>query len=153
MINLNLWMTGLLFHKFILRNSCRWIILAFGFSIHDFQTAYVCPIRIPPLVLQRAFFSWHLSSSGRWSDCYFDLKLNRSKWSYMGGCCLTNSALAMPYGNIDQGQHWLLRKCLIVCMTVPSCYLSQHWILISDVLWNSSKRNFTALGQAALLNN
>ena len=37
--------------------------------------------------------------------------------------------LVMVHGDIDLGQHW--------CLTIPSHYLNQYWLLISEVVWHS----------------
>ena len=37
------------------------------------------------------------------------------------------------------------------CLTAPSHYLIQYWLLISELLWHSFESNFTASAQAAIL--
>ena len=39
------------------------------------------------------------------------------------------------------------------CLTAPSHYLNQCWLLISEVLWHSSESNSTARAQAIILHN
>ena len=39
------------------------------------------------------------------------------------------------------------------CLTTPSHYLDQCWLLISEVLWHSSESNSTARAQAIILHN
>ena len=39
------------------------------------------------------------------------------------------------------------------CLTAPSHYLNQWWLLISEVVWHPSEGNFTASTQDAILKN
>ena len=39
------------------------------------------------------------------------------------------------------------------CLSAPSHYLNQYWILISEVLWHSLKSNFAARAQGTILYN
>ena len=52
---------------------------------------------------------------------------------------LTLCGLVTPYGDIDLGQHWPRMAC---CLTAPSHYLNQCWLIISEVLRHSHEGNF-----------
>ena len=54
-------------------------------------------------------------------------------------CCapimtlLTHCGLVTPHGDTDIGQH--LPQVLACCLTAPSHYLNQYWLVIKGVLW------------------
>ena len=50
---------------------------------------------------------------------------------------LTHGHLLTPHGDTDLGQQRFR------CLTTPSHYLNQCWLIISEVLWHSSEENFT----------
>ena len=45
--------------------------------------------------------------------------------------------------NWRQGSGSTLAQVMACCLTTPSHYLSQCWLVISEVLWHSPDRNFT----------
>ena len=44
-------------------------------------------------------------------------------------------------------------QVMACCLTAPSHYLNQCWLLISDVSWHSSENNVTVSSQAIILHN
>ena len=46
-----------------------------------------------------------------------------------------------------------LAQVMACCLTAPSHYLNQCWLLISDVSWHSSENNWTVSAQAIILYN
>ena len=46
-----------------------------------------------------------------------------------------------------------LAQVVACCLTAPSHYLNQYWLLIREVLWHSPGRNFTVSVQATILYN
>ena len=44
-----------------------------------------------------------------------------------------------------------LAKVMACCLTVPSHYQNQCWLIISEVLWHAPERNFIAIDQVAIL--
>ena len=42
-----------------------------------------------------------------------------------------------------QGSRSTLAQVMACCLTAPSHYLNQCWLMISEVLWHSPDRNFT----------
>ena len=46
-----------------------------------------------------------------------------------------------------------LVQVLACCLTAPSHYLNQCWLIISEVLWHAPQRNFTAIDQVDILYN
>ena len=46
----------------------------------------------------------------------------------------TNCGIVMTYSDIDLGQH---------CLTAPSHYMTQFWLIISGVVWHSPEGNST----------
>ena len=55
------------------------------------------------------------------------------RWSWS----LTHCGLVTPYGDIN------LAQVIACCLTAPSHYLNQCWLIISKDLWHSSEGNFT----------
>ena len=55
---------------------------------------------------------------------------------------LTLRGLVTPYGDIELGQH-CSGAVMACCLTTPSHYLNQSWLLITKVLWYSPESNFT----------
>ena len=54
---------------------------------------------------------------------------------------LTHWGLVMPYGDKRTGS--TLAQVMACCLTAPSHYLNQCWLIISKVLWLSCEGNFT----------
>ena len=46
-----------------------------------------------------------------------------------------------------------LVQVMACCLTAPSHYLNQHWLIISEVLWHAPERKFTAIDQVDILYN
>ena len=73
------------------------------------------------------------------------LKLSLAMWQTFcwGFHMLTHCGLVIPY------RSWsTLAQVTLCCLTAPSHYLNQSWLLIRKVLWHSSESNFTASAQA-----
>ena len=49
--------------------------------------------------------------------------------------------------------YWRHTQVMAWCLTAPSHYLNQCWLLISEVLWHSSENKSTARAQAIILHN
>ena len=62
------------------------------------------------------------------------------KSEYFRTTKLTHFGLMTPYGNVDLGQLVLVMAC---CLTAPSHYLNQCWLIISKIQLHSSDGNFT----------
>ena len=58
---------------------------------------------------------------------------------------LTHWGLKTPYGDIDLGQ-----RHQDLCLTAPSHYLNQCWLIISEVKWHSYYRNFSRDAQPSI---
>ena len=75
----------------------------------------------------------------------------RKNWNIRFNCCWntyissTHCGLLTSYGNTD------LVQVMAWCLTAPSHYLNQCWLLISGVLWNPSESNSIARAQAIIL--
>ena len=54
---------------------------------------------------------------------------------------LTHWGLVTPYG--DKRSWSTLAQVMACCLTAPSHYLNQCWLIISTVKWHSSKGKFT----------
>ena len=53
---------------------------------------------------------------------------------------LTHCGLVMPYGDRSGSK---LAQVMACCLTAPSHYLNQCWLIISKVQWHSYQGNFT----------
>ena len=55
-------------------------------------------------------------------------------------CVLTHCGPVMPHGNREMGP--TLAQVMTCCLTAPSHYLNQCWLIIKEVHWHSSEGNF-----------
>ena len=93
------------------------------------------------------------SSSGRgWGDFCTDtckpvsgpLLIDNTLEKKISNWCLSARFNSLwPSNAIDLGQHWLRKTVMACCLTAPSHYLNQCWLIISKVQWHSSEGNFT----------
>ena len=56
-------------------------------------------------------------------------------------CPLTHWGLSTPYGDKRSGS--MLAQVMACCLTAPSHYLNQCWLIISKIQWHSFEGNFT----------
>ena len=54
-----------------------------------------------------------------------------------GMSLLTHCGLVTPFGDMELGQHLL--QVMACCLTAPSHYLNQCWLIITEALWHSSR--------------
>ena len=57
------------------------------------------------------------------------------------GLFLTHCGRMTPYGDLEVGPIW--SQVMACCLTAPSHYLNQCWLIISEIQWQSPKNNFT----------
>ena len=57
----------------------------------------------------------------------------------------------ISFGDINLGQHSTLAQVMTWCLTSPSHYLNQFWLIIKGVLWIWPESNITASVWAAIL--
>ena len=76
--------------------------------------------------------------SSAWSYCSVNICS-----AYLVCYCiwLTHCGLMTPYGDRDLAQ--TLAQAIACCLTAPSHYLNQCWLIISEVQWHSYLGNFT----------
>ena len=81
-------------------------------------------------------FIWYKPSSNVcfpqpvWFGPWHTTKLNH-------GATLTHWVLVTPYSNTDLVYRWTLVQVMACCLTAPSHYLYQCWLIIIKVLWHS----------------
>ena len=66
----------------------------------------------------------------------------RSLWihSSQKGVRFTRLVLVSPYGDKFNA---ILAQVMTCCLTAPSHYLNQWWIIIKDIVWHLHESNFT----------
>ena len=73
-----------------------------------------------------------------WND------VNQDWWCHMVSLGHTELKLIVAYnGDNDLDLGSALTPVLACCLTAPSHYLNQCWLIISEVLWHSPEANFT----------
>ena len=65
-------------------------------------------------------------------------------WSLLLSRSRINCDLLTPHGDTDQGNICPVMAC---CLTAPSHYLDQCWLMINGRLWHSHERKFTGHSQ------
>ena len=63
---------------------------------------------------------------------------------------LTHCGLVMPWRHRSWSTMVQVMAC---CLTAPSHYLIQYWLLVREVLWHSPESNFTMSDQVTILYN
>ena len=96
------------------------------------------------------WYKWYLNNMFIICDINSVTKQTMSQWSStdLGKLdTLTHCGLVTPDGDGANtiAQVYILGAC---CLLVPSHYLTQCWLLISEILRHSPKSNFTSSGQA-----
>ena len=74
------------------------------------------------------------------SVCFSIFLLTRSTMASVGHNELTHWGLVTPYGDKRSGS--TLAQVMACCLTAPSHYLNQCWLILSKVQWHSSGGNF-----------
>ena len=64
---------------------------------------------------------------------------------------LTHCGLVMAYGIWRHISESTLVQTMAWCLTAPSHYLNQRWLIISEILWHAPQRNFTVIDQVDIL--
>ena len=97
-----------------------------------------------------------MGHSSRWL-CDTSRNINEKKMKYWFQLLLNPIHFINPLWRIDviwrHRSGSTLAQVMAWCLTAPSHYLNQCWLLIIEVLWHSSESNSTARAQAIILQN
>ena len=123
-------------------------------------TFVLCPISVLPLSLYAAI--WIGLSCGMLSYCWQNAAIsvglhhrNQRPFLFGQGSGVLLSRVLMVISRFNS--LWCrpvptLVQVMVWCLTAPSHYLKQCWIIISDALWHSNMTNFT-ISQVIILYN
>ena len=57
-------------------------------------------------------------------------------WSLLYKSYFTHCGLVTPYGNTEQRSESTLSQVMACCLTTPSHYLNQCWLIVSEIQWH-----------------
>ena len=107
--------------------------------------------------LKQIWRSWHTwvskgnikeyENNGGLSGLIREIRLALGAWTGVGGNCIC--VVILPSSLRPSGAMWrqgtgsTLAQVMACCLTAPSHFLDQCWLIISKVLWRSCEANFT----------
>ena len=124
---------------------------ACGIGVHsssDFVRDDICqpvPIRYGICLL---FLYWHRTICNTRTHVYFVFCPKRCGTHRVSNICPFCFNSLRPSDAIWRQWSWTtLAQVMACCLTAPSHYLNQCWLIIRGVLWHSSENSFTGIAQ------
>ena len=141
-------------HKYHTHDAFLWqniFLQSIQISYHlPWAKNYTDIIKYPALRLTQSYSTYftkiYIHTRGKSCD--------QSLWDYYGGALSYQSGLCNSFNSFRPSdatwQQWswtTLARVMACCLTAPSHYLNQCWLIIRGVPWHSSENSFAGIAQ------